>query len=146
MVRRRMKPPAFFQLRFKGHTEPGACLSQTYLHCMLLQGTLKVIQQDNSDQSRPSKHASATISPNPFSVILANCRRKQRAAQVKYEEIQSRVESLRRELTEIGQRNRRYLTKKRHSREEQEQHRRLQDRVQMIRIELQALLERTKTA
>jgi len=63
-----------------------------------------------------------------------------------YSDIKGRIEILRGELAEVADQNRKYLSRKSHSREEQAQHRQLQDRVRVIRAELYALLERTKAA
>jgi hypothetical protein len=65
---------------------------------------------------------------------------------MKYADIKSRVESLRRELAEIAEHNRRYFSRKNHSAEERAQHRQLQDRVRQIRGELYFFLEQAKAA
>ena len=62
-----------------------------------------------------------------------------------YSDIKGRTDRLRQELAEVAEQNRKYLSRKNHSREEQGQHRLLQDRVCLIRADLQSLVERTKT-
>ena len=63
-----------------------------------------------------------------------------------YADIKSRIESLRRELAEVAQKNRQYFSRKNHSYAERAEHRKLQDRVRQIRAELYALVERTRAA
>jgi len=60
-----------------------------------------------------------------------------------YADIVSRVEALRRELSEITDHNRQYFAKKNHSKTEIAKHQGLQERVKQIRAELYALKKRT---